>query len=80
MDTYKIKTWIPEEWTAKEWQKFKEKLENLSLSELGQLANAVGIKFTAPTKTLNQEDYINVMDEANKKKLLEEYQKIIVRR
>ena len=52
-------------WQWEEWQKFEKKLWQLSLEELRELADILEIKFTMGNESINnEEDFINVLDEA----------------
>ncbi len=56
----------------------RKKLEKLSLEELRKLADRVGIKFTIGNENIKDpEEIILVLDEADRKELEEEYEKII---
>ena len=68
-------------WQWEEWQKFEKKLWQLSLEELRELADILEIKFTMGNESINnEEDFINVLDEAVKEDLLGEYEKILKKR
>lgn len=71
------------EWKPKEWDEFQEKLKHLSLEEIQMLVKRVGIKFTGGTESVKDRPYVSakeqlilVLDEADKEKLKEEYEKI----
>jgi hypothetical protein len=69
------------EWNFKEWQKFEHKLWRLSLSEMADLMTAVGAEFTIGNKNIKKkEEFILVMDEAEKVDLLREYERVIKER
>ena len=65
-----------EGWNEKEWEEFKVKLEQLTLSQLKQIAKIGGIDFVEGTKA-TKEDYILILDEIGKERLTEEYEKAI---
>ena len=62
-------------WSKEEWEKFRKKFEDVSLEKLKRLADVTGLKFFA--KNIGQEDYINTLDESDKKELMGEYEKIV---
>lgn len=71
-------------WKSEEWDKMREKLDKLSLEELRNLATQVGIEFEggneniADTKNLTaKEQFLLVLDEADKEELFREYKNII---
>jgi Fe-S cluster assembly ATPase SufC len=81
------KRWVEEikaQWEPGEWDEFRKKLEELSLEDLRELTTKVGIKFAGgneniiDTKNLTaKEQFILVLDEADKDELMKEYEKII---
>jgi len=78
---------IHKQWEPGEWDEFRNKLEELSLEELRELTTKVGIEFNGgneniiDTKNLTaKEQFIFVLDEADKKELFREYENIIKHR
>lgn len=72
------------QWTPEEWEKMREKLELLSLEEIRELTARVGIEFTGGNESIRdrkeataKEQFILVLDEADKDELISEYKKII---
>ncbi|MDD4761829.1 MAG: hypothetical protein PHZ25_02310 [Candidatus Pacebacteria bacterium] len=70
-----------------EWEKMRKKLQALSLEELQELSERVGIRFTGGNKNVfdkeeatTKEQFIMVLDEARKNKLLSAYDQIIKKR
>ncbi len=69
------------QWKRGEWDLMKEKLNYLSLQELSALSTAVGIDFTIGNEKIkSREEFILVLDEADKKKLYSAYDSIISKR
>lgn len=70
---------VNEQWPNKdEWYKMQDKLNQLSLKELRELTTKLGINFSIGNENINnKQDFILVLDEAVKKNLLKEYNKII---
>lgn len=65
------------QWTKKEWEQVREKLEQLSLKELRDLTTKVGIRFTIGNdKITDSDEFVLVLDEADRKELECEYNKI----
>ena len=72
---------IEEQWRPGEWEKMRDKLEALTLKELRELTDKVGIEFAGGNEQItNKEEFILVLDEADKKELFREYDKIIKKR
>ncbi|MEW5805265.1 MAG: hypothetical protein AB1721_00845 [Patescibacteria group bacterium] len=66
------------DWQWGEWIKFTRKLQQLSLEELCQLATKLGIRFSIGNERItDKDDFINVLNEADKSELLREYNEII---
>ncbi len=79
-----MKEKIKSQWKPGEWNEFRKKLDNLSLEELRELTTKVGIEFTGgnenvvDTRNLTaKEQFILVLDEADKKELFREYKAIL---
>lgn len=69
---------VKRQWPKEEWFKMMDKLEILSLEELRDLTTKVGINFTIGNENIeNKQEFILVLDEAEKDELIEEYNKII---
>jgi arginyl-tRNA synthetase len=66
-----------EQWLdKKEWFKMYDKLMELSLEQLRDLTTKLGITFTGGNdKIKNKEEFVLVLDEADKDELLKEYKK-----
>jgi hypothetical protein len=71
-------------WSKEEWSEMRTKLESLPLLKLQELAKNVGIKFSGESYDLSDhpllstaEQLILVMDEVEKERLIEEYNKIV---
>lgn len=77
--TYQV--WLEKvttQWKDDEWEKFREKLDKLSLSEVRSLANKTGMKFAVGNiKITDKEEFIWILDEADKDELISEYNKLI---
>lgn len=55
----------------------REKLDRLSLEELRELSGKVGIRFTIGNDNiLDKDEFILVLDEADKNELMAEYKRI----
>lgn len=79
-----MKEKIKSQWKSREWDKFRKKLDNLSLGELRELTTKVGIEFTGGNENVvdnrnltAKEQFILVLDEADKEKLFREYEYIL---
>jgi len=69
---------IASQWDPQEWGLMTERLKRLTLEELRQLTTDVGIEFSDGNETItDKEDFILVLDEADKNALQEAYQKIL---
>ena len=65
------------QWTILEWDEMVKKLSSLSLDQLKELTEKVGIKFTQGTQSINnKEELILVLDEANREDLEKELEKL----
>lgn len=83
----KHKSWVKKiqnQWPPKEWEGMRNKLEKLTLKDLANLTTRVGIEFSEGNKSVKnnrnitaKEQFILVLDEADKKKLILEYKKIL---
>ena len=72
---------VEEQWKDDEWEAMREKLKGLSLEELREIASATGIKFSIGNeKIMDREEFILVLDEADKNDLMDAYKKIIQKR
>lgn len=79
-----INTMLESKWKPEEWEKFRAKLETLSLDQLRNLATRVGMKFSGGNENVSdrkqmtaREQFIMVLDEVDREKLQAEYDKII---
>ena len=70
---------VEKQWADKEeWLKMRNKLMKLSLKQLRDLATKVGIKFSVGNEKIrNKEEFVLVLDEADKNELLKEYKKLL---
>ncbi|HZX01036.1 MAG TPA: hypothetical protein VFE87_01420 [Candidatus Paceibacterota bacterium] len=75
------------QWRPEEWKEFRKNLEDLSLEEIRQLADEVGIAFSGGNDSITdsrnfsaKEQFILVMDEVDKAKLVREYEALLKRR
>lgn len=66
--------WTPEGWKQKEWEIFYRRLEKLSVKELKIITDTIGIKFFH--KNVSKDEYLNVIDEGDKEKLIKVYKEI----
>lgn len=77
------RTWvkkIQEQWGEGEWDMIRSQLEKLSLEELCAITTSVGIKFTIGNENIkNKEEFLLVLDEAEKEELLLELEKYNLR-
>ena len=77
----KHKEWVlktERQWTKNEWFIMYDKLMELSLKQLYDLTTKLGITFTGGNdKIKNKKEFVLVLDEADKEKLLKEYKKAI---
>lgn len=71
------------QWSFIEWEKMRERLEKLSLDQLRLLATRTGIEFEGGNETVKdreqisaKEQFLMVLDEADREKLQAEYDKI----
>lgn len=72
---------ITSQWKEGEWEKFKTELYKLSLLEVRFLANITGMKFVGGnSKITDKEEFILILDEADKGELISEYNKLIKKR
>lgn len=73
------KEWViktERQWTKNEWFKMHNKLMELSLKQLRDLTTKSGIVFAGGNdKIKNKKEFVLVLDEADKEKLLKEYKK-----
>lgn len=75
----KHKEWVlktERQWTKNEWFKMYDKLMKLSLKQLCDLTTKLGIIFVGGNdKIKDKKEFVLVLDEADKEKLLKEYKK-----
>lgn len=77
----KRKEEIRKMWSEEEWEEMRKKLELLSLEELRELTTRVGIQFTIGNENIqNKQEFILVLDEADKDELIKIYEDIISKR
>ena len=66
------------QWDPIEWESMSAKLDKLSLSELRELATEVGVVFAIGNAQIdNKEEFIRVLDEADKDELTAAYEKLV---
>lgn len=66
------------QWEPGEWEELEKKLRMLSLEQLKTLTDRVGINFTIGNdKITDKEEFILVLDEADKDELYKEYERLI---
>ncbi len=75
------------QWRPEEWKEFRKNLEGLSLEEIRQLADKVGVAFSGGNDSITdsknfsaKEQFILVMDEVDKTDLTREYENMIKRK
>lgn len=77
----KRKEEIRKMWSEEEWEEMRKKLELLSLEELRELTTRVGIQFTIGNENIqDKQEFILVLDEADKDELIKIYEDIISKR
>jgi len=66
------------QWAKEEWTAMRRRLEKLSLAELCEIVTRLGITFTVGNENITDPDeFVLVLDEADRPRLETEYQRII---
>jgi len=71
------KRWVPQRWNPDEWEEFFNGLEKLSIEELKEIADAGEVRFFH--SDIGRDEYLNVIDEGDKEKMIKAYNEIISR-
>ena len=74
----RLATNLPSQWNPDEWEEFFANLEKLSTEELKEIADAGEIRFFH--SDIGRDEYLNVIDEGDKGKMIKVYKEVISRK